>query len=43
MAARYEFRWNDWNVVDKDQTRRFLQVVYTIDPDGTLYVIHAMP
>ncbi len=30
-------------VVGKDQTRRVLQVVYTLDPDGTVYVIHAMP
>ena len=27
----------------RGQGDRFVQVVYVIDPDGTLFVIHAMP
>jgi hypothetical protein len=27
----------------KDRGGQYLQVIYLIDPDGTLFVIHAMP
>jgi hypothetical protein len=36
-------RRGTWLVVGRDSTKRRLQIVYTLDPDGTYYVIHAMP
>lgn len=32
-----------WIVVGRGQGDRFVQVVYVIDPDGTIFPIHAMP
>ncbi len=32
-----------WQVVGRGQGDRFVQVVYTVDPDDTLFIIHAMP
>jgi hypothetical protein len=34
---------NKWQVVGRGQGSRFVQVVYVLDPDGTLFVVHAMP
>ena len=30
-------------VQGRGEENRFVQVVYTVDPDGTIFVIHAMP
>jgi len=32
-----------WMVEGRGQGDRFVRVVYLVDPDDTLYVIHAMP
>ncbi len=32
-----------WQVVGRGQGDRWIQVIYVIDPDKTLFVIHAMP
>ena len=32
-----------FHVHGRGQGQRFVQVIYLIDPDGTLFVIHAMP
>jgi uncharacterized DUF497 family protein len=32
-----------WLIRAQDQAGRYLQVAYLVDPDGTLYVIHARP
>lgn len=32
-----------WQVVGRGRGERFLQVIYVVDPDGTLFIIHAMP
>jgi uncharacterized DUF497 family protein len=32
-----------WQVVGRGHGDRFLQVIYVIDADGTLFIIHAMP
>lgn len=32
-----------WLVVGRGQGDRFLQVIYVVDPDKTLFIIHAMP
>ncbi len=31
-----------WLVIGRGQGDRFVEVVYLIDPDGTIFVIHAM-
>jgi uncharacterized DUF497 family protein len=32
-----------WLVIGRGQGDRFLHVIFVIDPDGTIFVIHAMP
>jgi len=32
-----------WLVIGRGQGDRFLEVVYLVDPDDTLFIIHAMP
>jgi len=32
-----------YKVVGRGQGDRWVQVIYLIDPDGTIFVIHAMP
>jgi uncharacterized DUF497 family protein len=32
-----------WQVVGRGQGDRWFQVIYIVDPDGTLFIIHAMP
>ncbi len=32
-----------WQVVGRGQGDRVIQVIFLVDPDGTIYVIHAMP
>jgi len=32
-----------WQVVGRGQGDRWIQVIYLIDPDQTLFVVHAMP
>jgi uncharacterized DUF497 family protein len=32
-----------WMVEGRGQGNRFVRVVYLVDPDDTLYIIHAMP
>jgi uncharacterized DUF497 family protein len=41
----YPMRRHDdrWLVAGRCQGDRFIEVVYLIDPDGTLYIIHVMP
>lgn len=39
-----EYRGDDkWRVWGQTEVGRFIQGVYIIDPEGTLYVIHARP
>jgi uncharacterized DUF497 family protein len=41
----YPRKWGDekWRVEGRGQGDRPMEVVYLIDPDDTIYVIHAMP
>ena len=32
-----------WQVIGRGQGDRWVQVIYVVDPDDTLFVIHAMP
>jgi hypothetical protein len=32
-----------WQVVGRGQGDRWMQVIYLVDPGGTLFIIHAMP
>jgi uncharacterized DUF497 family protein len=32
-----------WQVVGRGQGDRFVQVIYVVDTDDTLFIIHAMP
>ena len=32
-----------WQVIGRGQGDRWVQVIYLVDPDRTLFVIHAMP
>ena len=32
-----------WLVVDRGRGGRFLQVIYVVDPDKTVFIIHARP
>jgi uncharacterized DUF497 family protein len=32
-----------WQVIGRGQDDRWVQVIYVVDPDDTLFVIHAMP
>ena len=32
-----------WLVIGRGQGDRFLHVIFVIDPDGTVFIIHAMP
>jgi uncharacterized DUF497 family protein len=32
-----------WQVVGRGKGDRWVQVIYLVDPDRTLYIIHAMP
>ena len=32
-----------WLVQGRGRAKRFVQVIYVIDPDGTIFIIHAMP
>jgi hypothetical protein len=34
---------NKWKVIGRGQGDRVVKAVYVIDPDGTMYPIHAMP
>lgn len=34
---------NKYRVQGRGAGGRFIQVIYVIDPDGTLYIIHARP
>jgi hypothetical protein len=36
-------RKDTWLVVGRADGGRVIEVVYLIDPDGTVYIIHAMP
>lgn len=44
-AAPYPRAHGDgkWLVIGRGFGGRFVQVVYIVDPDGTVYVIHARP
>jgi uncharacterized DUF497 family protein len=32
-----------WIVIGRGHGGRFVQVIFVVDPDGTIYVIHARP
>ena len=37
-------RDNDkWLVIGRGQGDRFVEVIYVLDPDDTIFIIHAMP
>jgi hypothetical protein len=45
-----DFRWNEWNIehvgrhgVTPEMAEEVLQVVFVLDEDGSIYVLHARP
>ena len=40
---RRKHRKGSWEVLGRGFSNRRMRVVYIVDPDGTFYVIHAMP
>jgi|SRR5665213_2744681 len=40
---RRKHRKGSWEVIGRGFSNRRMRVVYIIDPDGTFYIIHAMP
>jgi len=42
-ARRKRHRKGSWIVYGRGFSNRRMEVVYIVDPEGTYYVIHAMP